>query len=70
MVLPHNAHCASWRGMRSLTRTNRVGCRNPSAAKVKLVFISTSIGSLRLILADTDDGDIEDVSVFEMLHLY
>ena len=42
MVLPHNAQCPSVRGMRSLTTTNLVRCRNPLLAKVRFGFISSS----------------------------
>src|SRR6516225_9926049 len=45
MILPHNAQCPSVRGMRSLTTTNLVRCRNPLLAKVRLGFISSSVGS-------------------------
>ena len=45
MILPHNAQCPSVRGMRSLTTTNLVRCGNPLLAKVRLGFISSSVGS-------------------------
>src|SRR5215831_1867875 len=45
MILPHNAQCPSVRGMRSLTTTNLVGRRNPALAKVRLGFMSSSVGS-------------------------
>src|SRR5262249_21767820 len=36
--------CPSVRGMRSLTTTNLVGRRNPALAKVRLGFMSSSVG--------------------------
>ena len=44
-MLPQSAQCPSVHGTRSFTRTNLVRCRNPTLAKVRLAFISTSIGS-------------------------